>query len=67
MAGLDPAIHEARALEKTWMPGTSPGMTTRKQRANSFGSDFAAERYFFSIGGATFSAGAGGSAGLAPS
>jgi hypothetical protein len=25
MAGLDPAIHEL--LAKTWMPGTSPGMT----------------------------------------
>src|SRR5262245_60883358 len=29
MAGLDPAIHvlSARLCPKTWMPGTSPGMT----------------------------------------
>ena len=29
MAGLDPAIHVFTAAieEKTWMPGTSPGMT----------------------------------------
>ena len=25
IAGLDPAIH--RSIEKTWMPGSSPGMT----------------------------------------
>jgi hypothetical protein len=29
MAGLDPAIHVVRLLRlKTWMPGSSPGMTT---------------------------------------
>jgi hypothetical protein len=29
MAGLVPAIHAAQFLRrKTWMPGTSPGMTT---------------------------------------
>ncbi len=29
MAGLVPAIHVfSRARPKTWMPGTSPGMTT---------------------------------------
>jgi hypothetical protein len=28
MAGLDPAIHEFAA--KTWMPGTSPGMTFKR-------------------------------------
>jgi hypothetical protein len=28
MAGLDPAIHE---FFKTWMPGTSPGMTEKKE------------------------------------
>src|SRR5260370_42352254 len=27
MAGLDPAIHVFTAIQKTWMPGTSPGMT----------------------------------------
>jgi hypothetical protein len=27
MAGLDPAIHEKPAKKKTWMPGSSPGMT----------------------------------------
>ncbi len=28
MAGLDPAIHLEQLLRrKTWMPGTSPGMT----------------------------------------
>jgi hypothetical protein len=28
MAGLDPAIHAAQRHEsKTWMPGSSPGMT----------------------------------------
>nr|AWM00230.1 hypothetical protein CIT40_09450 [Bradyrhizobium amphicarpaeae] len=28
MAGLDPAIHVLLAARRTWMPGTSPGMTT---------------------------------------
>jgi hypothetical protein len=28
MAGLVPATHVLRAAEKTWMPGTGPGMTT---------------------------------------
>jgi hypothetical protein len=27
MAGLVPAIHVWTAARKTWMPGTSPGMT----------------------------------------
>ncbi|MFX7874598.1 hypothetical protein ABTK18_19475, partial [Acinetobacter baumannii] len=27
-AGLDPAIHVHRQVRKTWMPGSSPGMTT---------------------------------------
>jgi hypothetical protein len=27
MAGLVPAIHGLLVAEKTWMPGTSPGMT----------------------------------------
>jgi hypothetical protein len=31
MAGLDPAIHAVPLLRrKTWMPGSSPGMTTDK-------------------------------------
>src|SRR5689334_72883 len=32
MAGLVPAIHAfgARTWQKTWMPGTSPGMTTEQ-------------------------------------
>src|SRR5260221_6055024 len=31
MAGLDPAIHVFLPLKpRTWMPGTSPGMTNRK-------------------------------------
>jgi hypothetical protein len=33
MAGLDPAIHEKPVnvlAIKTWMPGTSPGMTIEK-------------------------------------
>jgi hypothetical protein len=31
MAGLDPAIHvfSCGSSVKTWMPGTSPGMTSR--------------------------------------
>jgi len=34
MAGLDPAIHDFEARRKqedskTWMPGTSPGMTRK--------------------------------------
>jgi hypothetical protein len=29
MAGLVPAIHVFNAESKTWMPGTSPGMTER--------------------------------------
>jgi hypothetical protein len=34
MAGLDPAIHAFLAMErKTWMPGTSPGMTKWQKRA----------------------------------
>jgi hypothetical protein len=31
MAGLVPAIHALAAKRKTWMPGTRPGMTSRKQ------------------------------------
>jgi hypothetical protein len=27
MAGLDPAIHVLSTASKSWMPGTSPGMT----------------------------------------
>jgi hypothetical protein len=28
MAGLDPAIHDLLSIrKKTWMPGTTPGMT----------------------------------------
>src|ERR1700761_6440650 len=43
MAGLVPAIHVYRsAKRKTWMPGTSPGMTNSEIRQNlttaSFGS-----------------------------
>jgi hypothetical protein len=30
MAGLVPAIHVFTAASKTWMPGTSPGMTRRR-------------------------------------
>ena len=32
MAGLDPAIHDLshRVSDKTWMSGTSPGMTTER-------------------------------------
>ena len=29
MAGLVPAIHVLGAARRTWMPGTSPGMTNR--------------------------------------
>jgi hypothetical protein len=32
MAGLDPAIHEKAKARKTWMAGTSPGMTARELR-----------------------------------
>jgi hypothetical protein len=34
MAGLDPAIHvfPAREKSKTWMPGSSPGMTSFNRR-----------------------------------
>ncbi|MHC2387171.1 hypothetical protein ACVMFA_000695 [Bradyrhizobium liaoningense] len=28
MAGLVPAIHGLLAARRTWMPGTSPGMTS---------------------------------------
>jgi hypothetical protein len=31
MAGLVPAIH-ALAKEKTWMPGTRPGMTNERHQ-----------------------------------
>jgi hypothetical protein len=33
MAGLVPAIHVLthKAVRKTWMPGTSPGMTKKKK------------------------------------
>jgi len=34
MAGLVPAIHALLAEEKTWMPGTRPGMTAEKLRQN---------------------------------
>jgi len=27
MAGLDPAIHVEPQVRKSWMPGSSPGMT----------------------------------------
>ncbi|TYO62591.1 hypothetical protein FXV83_32085 [Bradyrhizobium hipponense] len=30
MAGLDPAIHAFSAAQRTWMPGTSPGMTSSR-------------------------------------
>jgi hypothetical protein len=30
MAGLVPAIHALFAEEKTWMPGTRPGMTLER-------------------------------------
>src|SRR5882757_6838392 len=33
MAGLDTAIHDFCLLRKTWMPGTSPGMTETLARA----------------------------------
>src|SRR6478672_4574865 len=42
MAGLDPAIHVSLAAPRTWMPGTSPGMTTifdaapRAEEASAF-------------------------------
>src|SRR5260370_22987816 len=29
---LDPAIHDFPSAEKTWMPGSSPGMTVRSLR-----------------------------------
>ncbi|MGC0390891.1 hypothetical protein ACVIU7_001867 [Bradyrhizobium liaoningense] len=29
VAGLDPAIHAEPQERKSWMPGSSPGMTTR--------------------------------------
>jgi hypothetical protein len=32
MAGLVPAIHVFSAAQKTWMPGTSPGMTASNDR-----------------------------------
>ena len=35
MAGLVPAIHVLlRSEEKTWMPGTKPGMTMRERVHN---------------------------------
>jgi hypothetical protein len=36
MAGLDPAIH-ALTKERTWMPGTSPGMTVEGAAPFLFG------------------------------
>jgi len=35
MAGLVPAIHDFPSSEKTWMPGTRPGMTTYVYRKPS--------------------------------
>jgi hypothetical protein len=41
MAGLDPAIHAFLAARpKTWMPGTSPGMTSFTINADSIGCNF---------------------------
>ncbi|QOZ71933.1 hypothetical protein WN72_40845 [Bradyrhizobium arachidis] len=34
MAGLDPAIHDLFAAPRTWMPGSSPGMTNFNRRHN---------------------------------
>jgi hypothetical protein len=34
MAGLGPAIRVLLADRKTWMPGTGPGMTVERSRAN---------------------------------
>jgi hypothetical protein len=34
MAGLVPAIHVLLPEEKTWMPGTRPGMTMERQYTN---------------------------------
>jgi hypothetical protein len=31
MAGLDPAIHVLAQERKTWMLGTSPGMTSKDE------------------------------------
>ena len=48
MAGLVPAIHVlATAKSETWMPGTSPGMTTLEcclDYATSFSTDCAISR-----------------------
>src|SRR5689334_15042403 len=33
MAGLDPAIHVLEVEEKSWMPGSSPGMTKPRERS----------------------------------
>jgi hypothetical protein len=35
MAGLVPAIHVLATRRKTWMPGTSPGMTKERVAAAS--------------------------------
>jgi len=35
MAGLGPAIHDFAARSKSWMPGTSPGMTVVESRRSS--------------------------------
>src|SRR5262249_3333569 len=35
MAGLVPAIHVLLAAQKTWMPGTRPGMTVARLRPNN--------------------------------
>jgi hypothetical protein len=35
MAGLDPAIHVFVAAPRTWMPGTSPGMTASEWDARA--------------------------------
>src|SRR5260370_42081120 len=43
MAGLDPAIHVFTAIQKTWMPGTSPGMT-RLERLSSESDWWTADR-----------------------
>ena len=61
MAGLVPAIHVfwGRARRKTWMPGTSPGMTTWVWLASYFNFPSAASTvsrvYGFWITGASAS------------
>ena len=51
MAGLVPAIHVLFVAQKTWMPGTSPGMTELSLLQNSRTLQVKSRRYSGMISG----------------